>query len=278
MRFRKLIRFIWVFAFIYLLLLATLAQSGRTQSKRGEPSAEVRNKLFKQVMADMDEFRECVQQAEGGISAAQENTYIEEVDPNRDGVQEYQVELSGCGCAAHNCSLYLYRRNGQGFEQILDGSGMGLEVLKTSTNGYADVRVGARDTAATESETTYKFDGKQYRESKTMLVHLGTGETKPASRRVQFKRGSSSATLTGRVSIALPDTLLIGARTGQVMTVQLTAARKAVRFLVMSPTTRDLVADNARNWTGTLPETGDYHIIVDSDERPSAYSLTISIK
>ena len=92
---------------------------------------------------------------------------------------------------------------------------MGLEVLKTSTNGYADVRVGARDTAATESETTYKFDGKQYRESKTMLVHLETGETKPSSRRVQFKRGSSSATITGRVSIALPDTLLIGARTGQ---------------------------------------------------------------
>ena len=46
----------------------------------------------------------------------------------------------------------------------------------------------------------------------------------------------------------------------------------------MSPTTRDLVADNACNWTGTLPETGDYYIIVDSDERPSAYSLIISIK
>jgi hypothetical protein len=46
----------------------------------------------------------------------------------------------------------------------------------------------------------------------------------------------------------------------------------------MSPTTRDLVADNARNWTGTLPESGDYYIIVDADERPSAYSLTITIK
>ena len=49
-------------------------------------------------VADLGEFRECVQQAQGGISAAQENTYIEEVDLNRDGVQEYQVELSGCGC------------------------------------------------------------------------------------------------------------------------------------------------------------------------------------
>jgi hypothetical protein len=278
MRFRKLIRFIWVFACIYLLLLATLAASGRAQSNRGEPSAEVRNKLFKQVLEDMSDFRECVQQAEGGISAAQENASFEEFDLNRDGVKEYQVELSGCGCAAHNCSIYLYRHSGPGYEQILDGSGMGLEVLKTSTNGYADVRVGARDTAATESETTYKFDGKEYRESKTMLVHLETGETKPAHRRVQFKRGSSSTTLTGRASLALPDTWLIGARTGQVMTVQLTAARKAVRFMVMSPTTRHVVADNVRNWTGPLPESGDYYIIVDSDERPSTYSLTVSIK
>ena len=49
MRFRKLIRFIWVFACIYLILLATLAAGGRAQTNRGEPSAEVRNKLSKQV-------------------------------------------------------------------------------------------------------------------------------------------------------------------------------------------------------------------------------------
>jgi hypothetical protein len=38
------------------------------------------------------------------------------------------------------------------------------------------------------------------------------------------------------------------------------------------------VADNAREWSGTLPETGDYYIIVDADERNSTYSMTISIK
>jgi hypothetical protein len=84
--------------------------------------------------------------------------------------------------------------------------------------------------------------------------------------------------VTGKVSIALPDTYLVGARAGQVMTVKLTAVRKAVRFLVMSPTTRNLVADNAREWSGTLPETGDYYIIVDSDERNSTYSMIVTIK
>jgi hypothetical protein len=62
------------------------------------------------------------------------------------------------------------------------------------------------------------------------------------------------------------------------MTVKLTALRKAVRFMVMSPTTRSLVADNARDWTGVLSESGDYTIIIDSDGRNSAYSMTVSIK
>jgi hypothetical protein len=111
-----------------------------------------------------------------------------------------------------------------------------------------------------------------------MLVQVETGETKPAVRRLQFKRGTSQTTVQGKVSIALPDTYLVGARAGQVMTVKLTAARKAVRFMLMSPSTRSLVADNARDWTGVLDETGDYTILIDADARNSVYSMTVSIK
>jgi hypothetical protein len=150
--------------------------------------------------------------------------------------------------------------------------------LKTLSNGYKDLRVTARDTAATEAETVYKFDGKRYRDVKNTLVQLETGERKPTFRRLQFKRGTSEATVQGRVSIALPDTYLIGARAGQTMTVKLTAPRKTVRFLLMSPSTRSLVADNARDWTGVLAESGDYTIIIDSDARNSTYSMTVSIK
>jgi hypothetical protein len=186
---------------------------------------------------------------------------------------------SPCACGMVNCSIYLYRQSRNGYELILDeASGFGLEVLKTSSNGYADVRVEARDTAATTVQTSYKFDGKQYRESRSLIVHRETGETKPAYRRVQFKRGASSTTVSGKVSIALPDTYLVGARAGQTMTVQLTAPSKSVRFLLMSPTTRSLMDDNSRSWTGTLPETGDYTILVDSDSRGATYSMTISIK
>lgn len=242
--------------------------------------ADVRSKLFKQVLSEDSELRECLNVQRGGARAVEEGMTIEEHDLNRDGIKEYEVQLSGmCSCGAHNCTIYLYRRNGQGFELILESaSGLGIELLKTTTNGHTDIQINAHNNAATESRTVYKFDGKRYREAGTVIVHLETGESKPALRRVQFQRGSSSTTVQGKVSIALPDTYLVGARAGQVMSVQLTAPRKSVRFLVMSPKTTSLIADNTQSWTGTLPETGDYHIIVDADERGGTYSMTISIK
>jgi hypothetical protein len=269
-----------IFAFIVIncLLAASLVFSAPAQQHTDKQDLQTR--LFNQVLADFKELRDCMEKEEGGLRAQQEKMTVEEYDLNRDGVPEYEVQMGGpCSCGMVNCSIYIYKKVGSGFEAILnDGAGLGVEKLRTATNGYTDLRIEARETAATTSETTYKFDGKKYREAKNILTQVETGESKPAFRRVQFKRGTSETTLQGRVSIALPDTLLIGARAGQVMTVKLTAPRKEVRFLLMSPRTRDLVADNARQWTGTLPETGDYTIIVDADERASTYSLTISIK
>jgi len=250
------------------------------KAQQHDDKQELRTKLFNQVLSDFKDLRECMEQEEGGLRKAQENMTIEELDLNRDGVNEYEVEMSGpCACGMVNCSIYIYRKTGQGFEAILDdAAGLGVELLNTSSNGYRDLRVTARDTAATQAETIYKFDGKRYRDVKNTLVQVETGERKPAFRRLQFRRGTSESTVQGKVSIALPDTYLVRARAGQMMTVKLTAPRKAVRFLVMSPSTRSLVADNARDWTGVLGETGDYTIIIDSDARNSVYSMTVSIK
>ena len=250
------------------------------KAQQHDDKQELRAKLFNQVLSDFKDLRECMEQEEGGLRKAQENMTIEELDLNRDGVNEYQVEMSGpCACGMVNCSIYIYRKTVQGFEAILDdAAGLGVELLKTSSSGYRDLRIEASDTAATQAETVYKFDGKRYRDVKNTLVQVETGERKPAFRRLQFRRGTSETTVQGKVSIALPDTFLVGARAGQTMTVKLSAPRKAVRFLVMSPSTRSLVADNARDWTGVLAETGDYTIIIDSDARNSVYSMTVSIK
>jgi hypothetical protein len=247
---------------------------------QGEPSPAIRAKLFKQIVADDAELRECLKEQEGGAAAAQENMTVEQHDLNRDGVKEYEVQLSGmCACGAHNCTIYLYRATDQGFESILEGaSGLGIEFLRTSTNGYTDLQINAHGSAVTESRTRYKFDGKKYREGQTTVADLETGESKPSSRRVQFARGASSATVRGRVTLALPDTWLVGARAGQVMTVQLTAANKSVKFFISTPDSAKILTDDTRSWTGTLPDTGDYYIIVDAGERGATYSMTISIK
>lgn len=259
-------------------IACVMATSGFAVDQR-ESKREVRSKLFKQVLADDRDVRECVEKEEGGTRAAEENMSVEEVDLNRDGVSEYEVELSGpCVCGMVNCSIYLYRQSAAGYELILeDAAGLGLELLKTSSNAYADVRVDARESAATQSQTVYKFDGKKYREATRRLVNPQTGESKPASRRVQFRRGASSTTVQGSVSLEMSDTLIVGARAGQVMTVQLSSPNRSVRFMLMTSRTTESLADNTRSWTGTLPDTDDYLILVEGDKR-ATYSITISIK
>ena len=263
------------------ILIATLflSISSAEAQRRRAVSKDMRSKLFKQVLADFKDIRECLTE-DNSMREAEENMSVEEVDLNRDGVAEYEVQMAGaCACGMVNCSIYLYRSTLTGFESLLDeAAGFELELLKTSSNGYVDVQVNARDSAATQSRTTYKFDGKQYREARSLTVNMETGESKPSYRRVQFKRGLSSTTVQGRASLVLPDMYLVGAREGQIMTVQLSAPRQAVKFTVMNSRTTDILADNVRSWTGTLPATGDYHIIVDADEKGGTYTMTISIK
>ena len=260
--------------------LVLLAVASASAGQRRTAPKEVRSKLFMQLLAEDPEFRECVEQEPNGSRAAEEITTVEEVDLNRDGVPEYEVGPTGaCACGMVNCSIYLYRKTGDGYDLILeDASGMGLELLKTYSNGFFDLRIESRNNAATYSVSIYKFDGKKYRETSSRIVEAVTGASKPSYRRVQFKRGMSSTTIQGKASITLPDTYLVGARAGQVMTVQLKGARQSVRMMIMNSKTSHLLADNTRSWTGALPETGDYTILVEADEKGGTYSMTITIK
>src|SRR5215217_6918357 len=120
------------------VMALSVAAPAQVHTARREAAKEVRSQLFKQVLADFPDVRECVMSEEGGAAAAEENMSADAVDLNRDGVPEYEVGISGpCVCGMVNCSIYLYRQTADGYELILDGaSGFGLNVLKTSTNGY----------------------------------------------------------------------------------------------------------------------------------------------
>jgi hypothetical protein len=260
---------------VALLFVASVALPAPPQ----QVAPEVRGELFEQLLASRPDLLECVKGEAGGEEAAREEVTAGEMDLNGDGRPEFEVGLAGrCACGEHNCSTWVFRKVRGGYELLLEGDGFSLSPMKSATNGYLDLLVETRDSAAAVVRTHYKFDGREYREFRSDLVSVETGEAKPAQRRVRFGRGRSSATVRGRVSPGFPDTYLIGARAGQTVNVRLAAARTAVTFSVMSPGGGGLLIGNVRDWGGTLRESGDYYILVNTDEGERAYTLTITIR
>jgi hypothetical protein len=79
-----------------------LSVAAQVQMAQREVSKEVRSKLFKQVLADYPDVRECVNEG-GGASAAEENMSATEIDLNRDGIPEY--------CPIHTSSALALARS-----------------------------------------------------------------------------------------------------------------------------------------------------------------------
>src|SRR6185369_17363251 len=95
---------------VLLVLITLTCATAFTQEK--EVPKPIRSKLLKQVLSEYPDVRDCVEKEEGGTAKAEENMSVTEVDVNRDGVSEYEVELSGpCTCGMVNCSIYLYRQS-----------------------------------------------------------------------------------------------------------------------------------------------------------------------
>ena len=268
-----------------LCCLTLSAHLGRAVQRAGAPApqqvnARVRQELLAQLLKDRADLVECLAQEGPGRKAEYlANVSVEAVELNGDGRPEYFVEpQGGCDCGAHNCDLFVYRHVGGGYELMLEGNGVGLAAEKTFSNGYADISVEAQGSALTRFRTYYKFGGRGYRESRSDVINMETGEVKPAARRLRFPAGATSAVAEGRATLGFGDTYLVGARAGQQMTLRLAAANKSVTLIVMTPNAKALLADNVTTWSGTLPESGDYRILIDADERGGAYKLTVSIR
>lgn len=86
------------------------------------------------------------------------------IDLNGDGASEYLVEGQDLGkCISGNKfhAIWVYRKVKTGFQMILGSSSTRVSVLKTSSNGYKDIREVSVDGHTTYT-TTYKFDGDKY--------------------------------------------------------------------------------------------------------------------
>lgn len=106
--------------------------------------------------------------------------------------------------------------------------------------------------------------------------------------RVKFPPGRTTVVLKGRTTGGPsesggmdPITYRLRARKGQQMVLRLTSAKKNAVLGVYAPGTELIEgAQNVTAWTGTLPQTGDYEIIVfpEDEMTDTAFTLEISIR
>lgn len=102
------------------------------------------------------------------------------------------------------------------------------------------------------------------------------------NKRVKFARGKSSTVISGAVIRGDNDVYTLGAKSEQKMTVKIISTEKNAVFQIQDPNGFFLdgagEGDDAMNWSGELPENGDYKIIVGGTRGNATYKLTVSVR
>ncbi len=102
------------------------------------------------------------------------------------------------------------------------------------------------------------------------------GTDRAITRQVKFGRGRTTAVIKDTVRLCTSHEWVLRARGGQTMTVHLAAGRRT-SFTLQGPSGTVEGADGAKDWSGELPENGDYNIIIGTDAT-AAYTLEVTIR
>lgn len=101
-------------------------------------------------------------------------------------------------------------------------------------------------------------------------------------KRVRFAPGANAATVKSSVVNATRDRYLLGAQKGQTMSIRIMSLEDNAVFDVVAPPNklgqRRTLKQEAVTWSNTLPETGDYQIVVGSTRGNASYRLQVTIK
>ncbi|PWT80369.1 MAG: hypothetical protein C5B44_05390 [Acidobacteria bacterium] len=108
------------------------------------------------------------------------------------------------------------------------------------------------------------------------------GPPKGKTQRVKFARGRTTAVLKGAVVRGTQDRYILGARAGQSMIVHVTSREKNAVFTILGPDGSALAGTeegvDATDWTGELPLSGDYSIVVSASRGNATYTLEVTIR
>ena len=103
----------------------------------------------------------------------------------------------------------------------------------------------------------------------------GTDRTIP--KQIRFARGRTTAVIKETVRLCTSHEYRLRARAGQTMTVHLaTGSRTSFTLYTPAGATPD-GADGSKDWSGELPETGEYTINIGTDAT-AAYALEVTIR
>jgi hypothetical protein len=159
----------------------------------------------------------------------------------------------------------------------IDGVAIENGILKISR--YATVSGGACCPEYVET-TAYKLSGnKLIQVGKSARKKIDQADSAPPTRasRIRFARGRTSAVVTG--STQSSEEYLIGARAGQTMTLRITSKENNAEVEVLGPRgDRVQGTEGPGQWSGALPESGDYVIRVRAAGGTASYRLEVTIR
>lgn len=116
-----------------------------------------------------------------------------------------------------------------------------------------------------------------------MLMLTSAALSAGIRKRVRFPRGSHSTTISGSVIRGEQDRYILGAKEGQTMTVRIRSVEDNAVFQIYFAGEQESLegageGDDATSWSGKLPTTTDYVIVVGGTRGNATYKLEVKIE
>lgn len=114
-----------------------------------------------------------------------------------------------------------------------------------------------------------------------LALLINSGSAQELLRRVQFAPGSNSAVLKGSVVRGERERFVLHGQAGQRLQIQISSREDNAVFGVLQPERKQWLQgagerDDAKEWAGTLPVSGEYLIVVGSTRGNTSYKLSVT--
>lgn len=113
-----------------------------------------------------------------------------------------------------------------------------------------------------------------------LLTAIAVPAQRGTTRRVRFARGRTTAVLKGAVVRGTTDRYILSASEGQTMTVHITSVENNAVFTIYTPRNTGIMgsAEETTDWTGELPQSGNYIIEVGGTRGNATYTMEVTIR